>query len=48
LDRLREFRLQNPAPVDTMGCERLAEVGDHIPPEVSPLSLLPTAHVAVS
>ncbi|KAG9065343.1 DNA N-glycosylase and apurinic/apyrimidinic (AP) lyase [Linnemannia hyalina] len=35
LDRLREFRLQNPAPVDTMGCERLAEVGDHIPPEVS-------------
>lgn len=39
LDRLREFRLQNPAPVDTMGCERLAEVGDHIPPEVSSLSL---------
>ncbi|KAG0201445.1 DNA N-glycosylase and apurinic/apyrimidinic (AP) lyase [Mortierella sp. GBA30] len=35
LDRLREFRLQNPAPVDTMGCERLAEVGEHIPPEVS-------------
>ncbi|KAG0374665.1 DNA N-glycosylase and apurinic/apyrimidinic (AP) lyase [Mortierella sp. AD032] len=35
LDRLREFRLHNPAPVDTMGCERLAEVGDHIPPEVS-------------
>ncbi|KAG0243453.1 DNA glycosylase [Mortierella sp. GBAus27b] len=35
LDRIREFRLQNPAPVDTMGCERLAEVGDHIPPEVS-------------
>ncbi|KAF8942609.1 DNA N-glycosylase and apurinic/apyrimidinic (AP) lyase [Haplosporangium gracile] len=35
LDRLREFRLQNPAPVDTMGCERLAEVGDRIPPEVS-------------
>ncbi|KAF9182254.1 DNA N-glycosylase and apurinic/apyrimidinic (AP) lyase [Haplosporangium sp. Z 767] len=35
LDRLREFRLYNPAPVDTMGCERLAEVGDHIPPEVS-------------
>ncbi|KAG0202857.1 DNA N-glycosylase and apurinic/apyrimidinic (AP) lyase [Mortierella sp. NVP41] len=35
LDRLKEFRLQNPAPVDTMGCERLAEVGDHIPPEVS-------------
>jgi len=34
LDRLREFRLHNPAPVDTMGCERLAEVGDHIPPEV--------------
>ncbi|CAO3565763.1 unnamed protein product [Mortierella alpina] len=35
LDRLREFRLQNPAPVDTMGCERLAEVGEHVPPEVS-------------
>ncbi|ORZ16061.1 DNA glycosylase [Lobosporangium transversale] len=35
LDRLREFRLQNPAPVDTMGCERLAEVGETIPPEVS-------------
>ncbi|KAG0265207.1 DNA N-glycosylase and apurinic/apyrimidinic (AP) lyase [Mortierella polycephala] len=35
LDRLREFRLHNPAPVDTMGCERLAQVGDHIPPEVS-------------
>ncbi|KAF8933810.1 DNA glycosylase [Dissophora ornata] len=35
LNRLREFRLQNPAPVDTMGCERLAEVGDDIPPEVS-------------
>ncbi|KAI7816572.1 DNA glycosylase, partial [Gamsiella multidivaricata] len=34
LDRLREFRLQNPAPVDTMGCERLAETGDEIPPEV--------------
>lgn len=34
LDRIREFRMQNPAPVDTMGCERLAEVGDHIPPEV--------------
>lgn len=40
LDRLREFRLQNPAPVDTMGCERLAEVGDHIPPEVSSLFFL--------
>src|SRR5690554_3350095 len=37
LDRLREFRLHNPAPVDTMGCERLAEVGDHIPPEVDML-----------
>ncbi|KAF8985555.1 DNA N-glycosylase and apurinic/apyrimidinic (AP) lyase [Entomortierella lignicola] len=35
LDRIREFRLENLAPVDTMGCERLAEVGDHIPPEVS-------------
>ncbi|KAF9320294.1 DNA N-glycosylase and apurinic/apyrimidinic (AP) lyase [Podila horticola] len=35
LDRIRAFRLENPAPVDTMGCERLAEVGDHIPPEVS-------------
>ncbi|KAG0045981.1 DNA N-glycosylase and apurinic/apyrimidinic (AP) lyase [Gryganskiella cystojenkinii] len=35
LDRLRDFRLHNPAPVDTMGCERLAEVGEHIPPEVS-------------
>ncbi|KAF9378789.1 DNA N-glycosylase and apurinic/apyrimidinic (AP) lyase [Podila verticillata] len=35
LDRIREFRMQNPAPVDTMGCERLAEVGEHIPPEVS-------------
>jgi hypothetical protein len=34
LDRIREFRLQNLAPVDTMGCERLAEVGDDIPPEV--------------
>lgn len=34
LDRIRAFRLENPAPVDTMGCERLAEVGDHIPPEV--------------
>ncbi|KAG0334457.1 hypothetical protein BG004_000405, partial [Podila humilis] len=33
LDRLREFRLMNEAPVDTMGCERLAETGDHIPPE---------------
>ncbi|KAG0079518.1 hypothetical protein BGZ93_003176, partial [Podila epicladia] len=33
LDRIRAFRLENPAPVDTMGCERLAEVGDHIPPE---------------
>ncbi|KAF9168988.1 DNA N-glycosylase and apurinic/apyrimidinic (AP) lyase [Mortierella sp. AD011] len=35
LDRIREYRLANPAPVDTMGCERLAEVGEHIPPEVS-------------
>lgn len=35
LNRLREFRLQNPAPVDTMGCERLAEVGEDIPPEVT-------------
>ncbi|KAF9362118.1 DNA N-glycosylase and apurinic/apyrimidinic (AP) lyase [Mortierella sp. AD094] len=35
LDRIREFRLENTAPVDTMGCERLAEVGEHIPPEVS-------------
>ncbi|KAG0005442.1 hypothetical protein BGZ65_011129 [Modicella reniformis] len=33
LDRLREFRLQNPAPVDTMGCERLAEAGVDVPPE---------------
>ncbi|KAG0285270.1 DNA N-glycosylase and apurinic/apyrimidinic (AP) lyase, partial [Dissophora globulifera] len=35
LDRVREFRKANSAPVDTMGCERLAERGDHIPPEVS-------------
>ncbi|KAF9420307.1 DNA N-glycosylase and apurinic/apyrimidinic (AP) lyase, partial [Podila epigama] len=35
LDRIREFRIHHDAPVDTMGCERLAEVGDHIPPEVS-------------
>lgn len=35
LDRIRAFRLENPAPVDTMGCERLAEEGEHIPPEVS-------------
>ncbi|KAI1319378.1 DNA N-glycosylase and apurinic/apyrimidinic (AP) lyase [Mortierella claussenii] len=35
LDRLRQFRLENPAPVDTMGCERLAEVGEHVPAEVS-------------
>lgn len=35
LDDLREFRKHNPAPVDTMGCERLAEVGEHIPPQVS-------------
>lgn len=34
LNRVREFRLQNPAPVDTMGCERLAQVGEDIPPEV--------------
>ncbi|KAK3811176.1 MAG: DNA repair protein-like protein Ntg1 [Benniella sp.] len=35
LNRIREFRLQNLAPVDTMGCERLAEAGDDIPPEVT-------------
>ncbi|KAG0239515.1 DNA N-glycosylase and apurinic/apyrimidinic (AP) lyase [Actinomortierella wolfii] len=35
LDDIRTFRLRNTAPVDTMGCERLAEVGEHIPPQVS-------------
>ncbi|KAF9978367.1 DNA N-glycosylase and apurinic/apyrimidinic (AP) lyase [Actinomortierella ambigua] len=35
LDDIREFRRHHTAPVDTMGCERLAEVGESIPPQVS-------------
>ncbi|KAF9436309.1 DNA N-glycosylase and apurinic/apyrimidinic (AP) lyase [Entomortierella beljakovae] len=35
LDRIREFRLAHTAPVDTMGCERLAEEGESIPPQVT-------------
>ncbi|KAF9160809.1 DNA N-glycosylase and apurinic/apyrimidinic (AP) lyase [Actinomortierella ambigua] len=35
LDDIREYRRYHVAPVDTMGCERLAEVGESIPPEVS-------------